>query len=202
MRNPADIRSVQENFSLGYIIKTRNQADQRAFSASGTADNCRSLSGIGGKADVGEGLFLRVRIGEGYIAEFDLSRGTIGFHTVRGVVDARFYFQHRADSLAGDNGSWNHNKHHGNKEEGNNNLHGVLHECQHIPYQQILGVDQLGADPYDEDAGKIHHQHESGHEKGHSPVDKDVDLLQLQIRFIKTIFLIRLHGKSADHQKA
>ena len=170
------VPAVQQDLPLGHIIKPGDQLDQSRFAAPCAADDGGGLPGPGREGDIRQGILFGAGIGEAGMAEFHQAAGK-GFllrrrfprmvygHRCRRIGDAQLRAQHFSDPLGGYHGPGQQDKDRCHEEEGHDHMHGVLQVGQHVADQQFIRLNQMGARPDDQNADRIHHEHQRGHEK-------------------------------------
>ncbi|MNI83201.1 hypothetical protein D3C73_1399860 [compost metagenome] len=95
LRQVADIEAVNEYPSALHIIEARDQADQRRFTGTSTANNRSNLAWLGAERNVPDCGLLGSRIAEGHILEFHITFLITGsFRCIFIVFYNRGHIQH------------------------------------------------------------------------------------------------------------
>jgi hypothetical protein len=76
-----------------------------------------------------------------------------------GIFDHRLCFNNISNSVEGHLRTGNHDKHDGDHDKGDDNLHGVLHIGHHITNLQCSRFNLMAADPDDQHGYTVHEQH-------------------------------------------
>ena len=105
------------------------------------------------------------------------------------VVDGGPGADHLVDALRSHTGAGQHDGHHGQHQEGHDDLHGVGDECNHLAHLHISGIHGLAAEPDDEQAGAVHDEGHKGHHGHHGAVGEQLGAHQLPAGGIKALFL-------------
>ena len=206
LRHFAHVNTVHGHLAAGHIVKAGDQVEQGGLAAAGGADDGGSLAGLCGKADV----LQRVAVGTGKAEAHILE----SHHTVPvaalprrlgggfvGVVDGSGGAAHFVDAVCGHTGTGQHDRYHGDHQEGHNDLHGIGNESDHISHLKITQVDTFSTNPHDQHRNSIHDHHHGRHHHGHHAVCKQLCAHQILICHIKPFFLKTFSGECADDRQ-
>ena len=84
-----DILAIDEDRTVGDIVCTENEVDERRFAATCFSDDTNIVSGFDAEGNIGENVIIACRITEGEIFEFDR---TIDLFHVRNVCTVSYVF--------------------------------------------------------------------------------------------------------------
>ena len=115
------------------------------------------------------------------------------------VVDGGFGADHLVDALRSHTGAGQHDGHHGQHQEGHDDLHGVGDKGNHFAHLHSAGIHGLAAEPDDEQAGAVHDQGHKGHHSHHSAVGEQLGAHQLPVGLVKAL-LLKLFAAEGAHR--
>ena len=190
-----DIHAVYQDFSFCCIIESRHQIHYSTLSASGGTDQCNGLSGFRSKGNIFQDIFLRIRIPEADITEFNLSFARLCGIRLRSVQNRRFCLQYFQNSLCSNGSTWQQNKNHYHHNKGHDNLNGIGGKHDHIRKQLELffclrPINQIGSHPIDGQCKGTVNQLNARHQKCHYSIGKKVGGSQRSVGTFKFLFLI------------
>lgn len=198
-----DIHTIQSDRSFCHIVKSRDQINQRRFSASGTSNDRCSLSRLCCKMDIVKHIFVRSLISKGYMFKFQDTffrfLELCGFFR---ILNYRFACQDLFNTICRYRCSWKHDRDHTDHQESHDNLHRVLNKCHHISNLHLAVTDSMCSIPYDQHRNSIHDEHHGRHHKRHRTIDKQTGLRQINICRIKSFFLILFRTECPNHRKS
>jgi len=112
-----------------------------------------------------------------------LGRGFVG------VVDGGGGAADFVDAVCSDTGAGQHHGHHGQHQEGHDDLHRVGDEGDHLAHLHIARIDGLAAEPDDEQTGAVHDEGHKGHHGDHGAVGEQLGAHQLAAGLVEALFL-------------
>ena len=196
------IHPVDGHPAAGGVIEPGNQVEQGGFAAAGGTNDGRGLAGQCRKADLLQGVIVGTGVAEADILKPDHTgplfalQGLFG-HFRRRVMDGGRGVQHLVDTVGGHARTGQHDCHHGQHQEGHDNLHGVGDEGNHLAHLHGPHIHGLAAEPDDEQTGAVHDQRHERHHTGHSAVGEQLGLHQFPVGHIKPLFLKLLAAEGA-----
>ena len=152
-------------------------------------------------------IAVRTREAEAHIVELHL---TLPFRMLlRGlcssfvrVVDGCFGADHLVNTVGCHTGAGQHDGHHGQHQEGHDDLHGVGDERDHLAHLHGAGVHGLTAEPDDEQAGAVHDKGHKGHHGHHGTVGEQLGAHQVFVGLVEALLLKLFTAEGAHRHDA
>ncbi len=184
--------------------KAGDEVEQGGFAAAGRADDGGGLAGLCGKADVLQRI--AVRPGKRKLTswnsttpcQFSCSCGGLCGSFVR-VVDGGRGADDLVDAVRSHTGAGQHDGHHGQHQEGHDDLHGVGDECDHLAHLHGAVVHGLAAEPDDQQAGAVHDEGHKGHHGNHGTVGEQLGAHQVCVGLVEAL-LLKLFAAEGTHR--
>ena len=199
-----DIHAVDGDGTVGHIVKTGDQVQQRALAAAGGPDDGGSGSGFRGKGDITYDIFIRIRVMERDMVENHATLRIVqkSIFRVCTVGNGQVLIQDFRDTVRGDYRTGSDDGDHGQHQKAHDDDHGIGQKCGHLADLHGAFVDMVSADPDDQDRDTVHDKHHKGTHDGHGAVGEQLRLQQIGVGFIKTLFLMAFPGERADRHDA
>ena len=204
LRHIPHIDAVHGDLAAGDIIEAGDQVQQTGLAAAGGADDGRGLAGPGREAD----MLQRVAVGPGEpeadVLELHHALPVLLFQCglcggfIR-VMDGSFGAADFVDALGGHTGTGQHDGHHGQHQEGHDDLHGVGDEGNHLAHLHVAGIHGLAAEPDDQQAGAVHDEGHERHHGHHGPVGEQLGAHQFFAGLVEA-FLFKGFAAEGTHR--
>ena len=146
-----------------------------------------------------QNVALRSAIPEGNVPEFHLTLYLLQHFWLWLIPDFQLCLEHFLNTDCGYAGPGHHHKHHGDHQEGGDNLHGILDKGHHVADLQRGFRNGMAAYPHNHYRYHVHDEHHRGHHGRHDPLYKAVGIRQIFVGGLKTLLLIFLIAEGTHH---
>ena len=200
----AHVDAVYGHAAAGHVVEAGDQVEQGGLAAAGGADDGSGLAGLCGKADVLQCVAVGTGEAEAHVVELHHALPVLVFLCGLGVgfvrvVDGGLGADDLVDAVCGHTGTGQHDGHHGQHQEGHDDLHGVGDEGNHLAHLHGAVVHGLAAEPDDEQAGAVHDQGHKGHHGHHGAVGEQLGAHQVLVGLVEALFL-KLFAAEGTHR--
>ena len=118
-------------------------------------------------------------------------------------MDGRLGLQHVGDAVGGDGGARQDDEHHRQHQEGEDDLHGILHEGHHVAHLHVATAATWCAPTQMISSDHaVHDQHHDRHHDHHDAVDEQAGAGQVLVGLVEAVLLEVLHVEGADDHHA
>lgn len=176
----AMVDAIEQDSSVRGVVEALDEVDKYALARSRRPDERIGLARLELEAYAIERRLLCTLEGESDVLEAHgvrpVGSGSLDAHGIIGIMDGRLALQDGRDALGSGLGAWpdheDHREHHDRHEQ----QHGVLDDRHQIARLETSQVDQLRANPGDDDDHEVQHETDKRHEHRHAACHGDVGI--------------------------